>query len=119
MKFPSSSSCPRIAMPWRARNHMLRRICSSCFRLTAFSLVCPADSVSPTSCVVVGRVTSRTTASLWHSLPSSFQNFSGPCFPVGEAVTDEAAVHLCVAYHARLLGRHAEMAERMFRALNE
>ncbi|KAH3890499.1 hypothetical protein DPMN_014583 [Dreissena polymorpha] len=31
---------------------------------------------------------------------------------VGEAVTDEAAVHLHVADLARLLGRHAEMAER-------
>ncbi|KAH3730654.1 hypothetical protein DPMN_056645 [Dreissena polymorpha] len=59
---------------------MLRRICSSCFRLSAFSLACPADSVSPTSRVVAGSVTSRSTASLWHSLPSCFQNFTGPCF---------------------------------------
>ncbi|KAH3730668.1 hypothetical protein DPMN_056659 [Dreissena polymorpha] len=67
----SSSSCPRSAMPWRAMNRMLRRMCSSCFRFSAFSLACPADSVSPTSRVVAGSVTSRSTASLWQSLPSS------------------------------------------------
>ncbi|KAH3715946.1 hypothetical protein DPMN_058662 [Dreissena polymorpha] len=80
MKFPSSSSCPRSAMPWRARNRMLRRICSSCFRLSAFSLACPADSISTTSRVVAGRVTSRSTAFLWHSLSSFFRNFSVPAF---------------------------------------
>ncbi|KAH3712837.1 hypothetical protein DPMN_072594 [Dreissena polymorpha] len=80
MKFPSSSSCTRSAMPWRARNRMLRWICSSCFRLSTFSLACPAYSVSPKSHIVAGSVTSRSTASLWHSLPSCFQNFTGTCF---------------------------------------
>ncbi|KAH3784926.1 hypothetical protein DPMN_162998 [Dreissena polymorpha] len=80
MKFPSSPSCPRSAMPCGARNRMLQRLCSSWFRFSAFSLACPADSVSPASRVVAGSVTSRSTASLWHSLPSCVQNFTGPCF---------------------------------------
>ncbi|KAH3862023.1 hypothetical protein DPMN_024979 [Dreissena polymorpha] len=41
----------------------------------------------------------------------------GTRFPVGEAVTDEAAVHLRVADLAQLLCRHAEMAERKVPAL--
>ncbi|KAH3839136.1 hypothetical protein DPMN_112560 [Dreissena polymorpha] len=80
IRFPSSPSCPRSAMPWRARNRMLRRIFSSCVRLSTFSLACPADSVSPTSRVVAESVTSRSTASLCHSLPSCFRNFTGACF---------------------------------------
>ncbi|KAH3812188.1 hypothetical protein DPMN_140612 [Dreissena polymorpha] len=80
MKFPSSSSCPRRAMPWRARNRMLLRICSSCFRFSPFSLACHADSISPTSRVLSGSVTSRSTSSFWHLLSSCFRNFTGPCF---------------------------------------
>ncbi|KAH3692133.1 hypothetical protein DPMN_193946 [Dreissena polymorpha] len=98
-------------MPWWARNRKLCRICSSCFRLSAFSLACPTDSVFLTSRIVAGSVTSSLTASLWHSLSSCFRNFLVPRFPVGEAFTDEADVYLRFADLARLLGRHEEMAE--------
>ncbi|KAH3768874.1 hypothetical protein DPMN_170090 [Dreissena polymorpha] len=104
-------------MPWRAMNRMLRRICSSCFRVSAFSLACPADSVSSTSRVTGGKRHQSLDLLLVALAADVLPELHGTLFPVGEAVTYEPAVHLPVADLARLLGRHAEMAERKVPAL--
>ena len=86
MKLDCWSSWPRRGRPCQARNRVLRKIVSSFSLLPFFSKLWAADKVLSTSCVCLGRVAWRSTASRWQSDASCFRNLLVASFQLQKPV---------------------------------